>query len=278
MLTVRNNRWIIPAFGILAAIATNTALSFTVLAGNGAFALLPLLVIFIILERPSLKEIGLVWGQVRHYLLALLHPVFVLSLLALAAWAAGATNFENTDWSKAALDFAFLTLITIPAALITEEGFFRGWLWSSLRRSGLNEFSIILLTGIAFGLWHLPYALLVTGFDISSAQLPLYILNASLVGVLWGMLRFISGSVIVASVTHGLWNGAVYVFFNSGTDIGALGIQETAIYGPEVGLLGLGLNLVVLIGLWLWYRRTGTVAAANSGLQPRSGAQSQDVI
>lgn len=53
---------------------------------------------------------------------------------------------------------------------------------------------------------------------------------------------------------------AVYVFFGYGTTIGALGVRQTVLYGPESGYLGLGLNLVFAIAvLQLWkHRRANT--------------------
>jgi hypothetical protein len=47
------------------------------------------------------------------------------------------------------------------------------------------------------------------------------------------------------------------VFFGYGTKVGALGITDTTIYGPEVGFLGLGLNLLFAAVLWR-YARTAT--------------------
>ena len=49
-------------------------------------------------------------------------------------------------------------------------------------------------------------------------------------------------------------------FFGYGTTIGALGVRQTALYGPESGYLGLGLNLVFAIAvLQLWkHRRANT--------------------
>ena len=120
---------------------------------------------------------------------------------------------------------------------MTEDGFFRGWLWASLRRAGLHAPHVVLVTGIAFGLWHLPYALLGTGYAPLSAEVPLLILNASIVGIAWGLLRLISSSLLVAAVTHGIWNGVVYELFNNGAEIGALGIRNTALFGPEAGVV-----------------------------------------
>jgi hypothetical protein len=70
-----------------------------------------------------------------------------------------------------------------------------------------------------------------------------------------GILRWISGSIIVASCSHGLWNGIVYVFFGFGLKTGALGIHNTGIFGPEIGILGLGINALFALFLWRWWRR-----------------------
>jgi membrane protease YdiL (CAAX protease family) len=253
METIRNKRWILPALAMLAATATNA-----VLPGMGALLLLPLLVLFWYLERFSRREMGFVPGSLRDYGLGLLHPLLVLSLIALVAWWSGAANIQNPDWSKVALDLAVTALTTILATIVTEDGFFRGWLWASLRRAGLTEQRVVLVTGIAFGIWHLPYGLLDTGYAPLS-ELPLFIINASVIGVAWGLLRLISGSAVVVAVTHGIWNAAVYELFNNGAELGALGIQNISIFGPEAGVLALVLNLGYTLGLWLWYRRAGSM-------------------
>ena len=78
METIRKKRWILPAFGIFAATAANT-----ILPGMGFLFLPPVLLICWYLERCSRKEMGFVPGRLRHYGLGLLHPVLVLSLIAL---------------------------------------------------------------------------------------------------------------------------------------------------------------------------------------------------
>lgn len=95
-----------------------------------------------------------------------------------------------------------------------------------------------------------------TGFDLPPAQIPVHLVNAAVMGAVWGLLRWISGSVVVASLSHGIWNGGAYVFFGFGTRVGALGIEETAIYGPEVGIVGLVLNGAFAAALWRWAQHT----------------------
>jgi uncharacterized protein len=142
------------------------------------------------------------------------------------------------------------------------EGFFQGWLWASLKRTGQNQHWVLVWSSLAFALWHLSAVLLETGFNPPLAQVPIFMVNASVLGAIWGMLRLISGSMLVASVGHGVWNGGAYVFFGFGAKVGALGIQETAIYGPEAGVLGLVLNFVFAAALWLWCKREATLEAA----------------
>lgn len=254
METIRNKWWILSTLGILAAVATNTIANVGDLPSVGAFLLFPLLGIFWYLTRFSRKEMGFVLSSLRYYGLGLLHPVLVLGLIVLTAWLTGAIDIQNPDWSEIVFGFALTALVTILVAIVTEEGFFRGWLWAALQRAGSNERGVVLVTGIAFGVWHLPFALLVSGYDPFS-EAPLFITNASVIGIAWGLLRLGSGSVIVPAVTHGIWNSAVYVFFNFGAETGALGIHDTSIFGPEAGWLGLVLNLAYATGLWIWYRR-----------------------
>ena len=46
--------------------------------------------------------------------------------------------------------------------------------------------------------------------------------------------------------------GLINPLFGFGSKIGTLGITETAIYGPEVGVLGLIVNVVFAAALWRW--------------------------
>lgn len=244
-----------PILGVLVAIAVTTAMDAGGLFMFSALPLFPLMCLFWYLERPSRQGMGFVWGHWNHYRLAVLYPVAVLGMVALVSAAAGAIDLSQTDWEKTGLNFALVTVSTILIAIITEEGFFRGWLFASFQRAGLKPGQTLLLSSIAFALWHFPAVTLSTGFDLPAMQIPVFMINAAVMGAIWGLLRSISGSVVVASVSHGVWNGGAYVFYGYGTKIGALGIGDTAIYGPEVGVLGLALNLIFAAALWRWWRQ-----------------------
>src|SRR5438093_12842108 len=47
---------------------------------------------------------------------------------------AGVVDLSKTNFQKAFLNLLIVTISTALVAIITEEGFFRGWLWGSLVR------------------------------------------------------------------------------------------------------------------------------------------------
>jgi membrane protease YdiL (CAAX protease family) len=238
-----------PIVGVLAAIGITTAMDASGLAVFSALPLFPLAGILWAWERFSRAEIGLAWGSARDYGLALLYPVAVIGAVGAVAALAGAVDLTEADWRKAGLNMALVGLTTIIGTILTEEGFFRGWLWASLGRAGYGEARVLVWSSVAFSLWHVSAVSLETGFDLPAPQIPLYLANVVVMGLVWGMLRLVSGSVIVASVSHGVWNGLAYVLFGFGTRVGTLGIQATHIFGPEVGVVGLILNVLFAFAL-----------------------------
>lgn len=76
-------------------------------------------------------------------------------------------------------------------------------------------------------------------------------MNKPLLMAIFGTLRLLSGSVVVAAVCHSVWNGIDYPLFGFGENVGALGIQQTHLFGPEVGLLGIVFNSIFAASVWL---------------------------
>jgi len=245
-------RW--PILGVLAAIAITSTMDTTGLTAFSALPLAVLLGIFWYLQRFSPPQVGFAWGRPSDYALAVGYPVVVATLIVLVATVAGAVDLSHTNWKKAGINLALITLSTVLVAIITEEGFFRGWLWASLERAGLKKTSVLIWSSIAFSLWHWSAVMLKTGFEPERSQVPVFMLNAAVIGAVWGLLRWRSGSLIVSSVSHGAWNGMAYVLFGFGKKVGALGIKNTGFFGPEIGVLGLALNLAFLAALWRWKR------------------------
>jgi membrane protease YdiL (CAAX protease family) len=236
--------------GVVMAIAITTTMDATGYSVFSALPLFPLAGLFWFLQKFSRKEIGLVWGKLTTYGLALAYPILVLGLVAAIALMSGAVDTSATDWNKTLLNISLGSSVGVIMVLITEEGFFRGWLWATLKRAGQTDKQVLIWTTVAFTLWHVSAISLDTGFDLPANEIPVYLVNATLIGVIFGMLRMASGSVVVASVCHAVWNGVDYPLYGFGEKIGALGIEQTNIYGPEVGFLGIGLNFFFAVVLW----------------------------
>jgi membrane protease YdiL (CAAX protease family) len=258
-----NSSWRWPIAGVVVAIAITSTMDATGLTAYSSLPLLPLFLLFWYLERFSAQEVGFSWGRSRiwqSYAVAVGFPLVVTGAIAVAAYAmhamhSDAAHHTTNVWVKLLL----VAGSTIPVALLTEEGFFRGWLWASLKRVGRGIAATLIATSIAFALWHWSSVFLQTGYNPPPAQIPTFMMNAAVLGAIWGMLRLLSGSLVVASVSHGVWNGLAYVLFGFGSHAGALGISNTAVYGPEIGVLGLLLNLAVAAALWLWCKRAGVL-------------------
>ena len=245
-----------PAFlGVSLAIAITTAMDATGYTVFSALPLFPLAAVLWYLQGFSRQQIGLVWGGPLFYLLAGGFPIVVLGTSSLIAFLAGAVDTAATDWNKAFLNIALMSTSGVLMTLITEEGFFRGWLWASLRRAGQSDTRVLVWTTVAFMAWHLSAITLDTGFNVPLREVPIYLLNGTLLGLIWGAMRMASGSIVVPSVCHAIWNGLVYPLFGFGEKVGALGIQQTHWYGPEVGLVGVAVNLTAAVALCYVIRR-----------------------
>ena len=236
--------------GVVIAIAITTTMDATGYSVFSALPLFPLAGLFWFLQKIPHQEMGLVWGKLYTYGLALAYPVLVLGLVAAIALMSGAVDTSATDWNKTLLNIVLGSSVGVIMVVITEEGFFRGWLWATLKRAGQTDKQVLIWTTIAFTLWHISAISLDTGFDLPADEIPIFLVNATLIGVIFGMLRMASGSIVVASVCHAVWNGVDYPLYGFGEKIGALGIEQTHIYGPEVGFLGIGLNFFFAAVLW----------------------------
>jgi uncharacterized protein len=247
---IRDNPLGFSIIGVLLAIAGTTVLD-AVGFGLNVLPLVLLFFLFWFLQRLSRSEIGLAWGRPGDYVLAVFYPAAVLALVGLIAWVSGAATFSAINWPNTLLNLVTQIVVTSVLAIVTEEGIFRGWLWASLRRAGVSQVGVLVWTSAAFAAWHVSTALLPTAFHPQLAQVPIYILNTGVIGFVWAQIRQRSGSILVTSVSHGFWNGLVYALFGYGTTLGALGIHNTTVFGPEIGFVGLGLNVAFAAVLWL---------------------------
>jgi uncharacterized protein len=238
--------------GVLVAVSVTTLLDAHHLSAFSALPLLPITVVLWRLDGFPRGAVGLAWGHAADYAWAVLYPVIIMAALTALAFATTDARVATVEWSKGLKNAATVGAATIGAALLTEEAFFRGWLWAALARCRLGTHAILVASSLAFALWHVSAVVLPTGFDLPRRQIPAFLANAFVLGVVWGLMRLRSGSIVVSSVSHGIWNGLAYSFFGFGLKTGALGLQHTAVFGPESGSIGLALNIA---GAALFWRR-----------------------
>jgi membrane protease YdiL (CAAX protease family) len=235
-----DRQWLPAAGGIAAAIAITTLMDAAGYSMFSALPLFPLAGLFWYLQKFSRADIGLVLGPGHYYGLAIAYPVIVLGVIASIAFVSGAVDTASSDWNKAMLNMALMSTTGVIMVLITEEGFFRGWLWAALRRAGLSDSGTLVWTSIAFTAWHISAVSLETGFDLPAREIPVYLINATLIGGIFGMLRLASGSVVVAAVCHSVWNGIDYPLFGFGESVTShlplpCGAGSTKGHAPDTG-------------------------------------------
>lgn len=239
-----------PLLGVAVAIGITTTMDATGLSVFSALPLFPLAGLFWYLGKYSRHEMGLVRGSGEGYVWAVIYPLAVPGLLAAAAFASGAVDLSGAEWGKAGRNITLMAVTGVLGTLLTEEGFFRGWLWAGLKRAGRSDRSILVWTSLIFSLWHLSAVVLDTGFAPPAEQIPVFMVNAALLGLNWGLMRRLSGSALAAALSHAVWNSLVYVLFGFGEKAGELGIAQTGMFGPEVGILGLLGNGLFALVLW----------------------------
>ena len=247
--------WVWPVLGSAGAIVISPLL--TLASGQGELYNVWLAVMLAILwagQRLTRREVGLVPGDAKSYLVALAYVAAIVGVVALGAWATNAIDLSRFSMGTVARRVSLNFLVTFALTLLTEDGFFRGALWGSCERAGFSPAKTVIWTSIAFGLWHLAVPIIDPDFAQSAIKVPQYVLGSTAFGVAMGLLRLRSGSIVVPSACHALWNATVYTLFGAGEKTGQLGVADHGIWDPERGLAGLILAIVAAAILWMWVR------------------------
>lgn len=207
----------------------------------------------------SRKEIGLQLGKPSYYLMGLGYPIVVHAVLALIAFVFGGARYTETI----PLSTFFLALlidvpITATLLMISEEGVFRGLLWGIFKKDKVSFNKRMVVTSLLFALWHIPALTIFAETKVALISIPFYLINAVTVGMIWAMFREKSASIIPISLSHAVWNTLAYTLFGYGEKSGMLGVPENTMYifDPERGLLGVGINLIMFLGLFLLLVKT----------------------
>lgn len=252
------------AFVVVALLIAVASPMLEALTGQGVLYNAVLLVAFAGLWaafRLDKREMAWGWGGLRMHAGSFVYPLGVMALLAAAAWAAGDVHLAG-DPKKIVLNLVLVFLATWVVGLITEEGVYRGALWGMGMRAGWSDGAILVATSLAFAAWHVGVPLVEAEFRLPAWQLPIWLGNVVLLGLAWGLLRRISGSLLVPATAHASWNALAYVFFGYGEKATALHVERSWLFDPERGILGLAVNALVVYNLLRTRRpRDGDVRA-----------------
>jgi membrane protease YdiL (CAAX protease family) len=205
-------------------------------------------------QRLTRREVGIAVGDASSYLAALVYVVAIIGCVAFGAWIAQVIDLKDYSAATALRRLSLNFLVTFVLALVTEEGFFRGALWGSCERAGFSPTKTIVWTSVAFGLWHLAVPIIDPDFTQPLSKVPQYVIGSTFFGVAMGLLRWRSGSIVVPSACHALWNATTYTFFGTGDKVGQLGIRDPSVWDPERGYAGLVLAIVAAALLWWWVK------------------------
>lgn len=194
-------------------------------------------VLFRLLLREGFADVGWRIGKVRFWAWAYIGPLGLASLSILLALVLGRVTVAPHLSDQTMLEAVFFKLSWpmrdapvgglliqrfLAVALISiGPGFFcafgeelgwRGYLLPRLMQAGWP--SPLLLSGVVWGLWHLPLFVF-TGYAHGAVALSLimFTLLTALFGVFIGWLRLASGSVFVAAMAHTSFNAFVQSFF-----------------------------------------------------------------
>ena len=226
----------------LTAIAVTTTMDATGYGMFSAFILIPLIPLFAALGKTTRTDLGFTLGSLRPYPHSIAIPILLLAALTATVVTLDVIEPTREEWGLVILVIAINSVAGIVLVAITEEGFFRGILWTLLQKSGQSDRQVLWTTTLIFVVWHLSAILLAEDYAPSLIQVPIYLVNATLLGLIWGLLRQQSSSIWPPAIYHSIWNAVVYQLYGFGQDSGDLGAEPTWIYGPEIGLAGILLS------------------------------------
>jgi membrane protease YdiL (CAAX protease family) len=242
-------------------------------------------ILFRLLFREGFADVGWRIGKARFWAWAYIGPLGLASLSVLLALLLGRVTVAPHLSDQTMLEAVFFKLSWpvrdapvgglliqrfLAVALISiGPGFFcafgeelgwRGYLLPRLMQAGWP--SPLLLSGVVWGIWHLPLFVF-TGYAHGKLVLSLlmFTLLTALFGVFIGWLRLASGSVFVAAMAHTSFNAFVQSFFG----VSFVGDGAWFLIG-DYGVLTL-ISYGALVAWLYWSRRVDSVLARNIAMR-----------
>jgi membrane protease YdiL (CAAX protease family) len=170
-----------------------------------SFSQIITLIFFVILTKPSTKELGIYWQDIKTKMkyLYVVGGLFVLLLVV-------SSYFIMWDIRYYALMTNINFGITTP---ILEELVFRGYSWAKFKEQGFSNIKTLITTSIIFGLFHLGYYYQIsyaTQFhpDAPSMSKIMFtkVVFTIILGLFLGLIRWKSQKVYGSIIVHSILN------------------------------------------------------------------------
>lgn len=107
------------------------------------------------------------------------------------------------------LDLTRMLLISLMTAF-SEEVVFRGYIMNRLNEISKNELVSNLISAILFSIIHIPIAIFVLQYELSS--LSSYLFLMLVLGIADGYVFTRTGTIVAPTISHALWNFSVILF------------------------------------------------------------------
>jgi len=196
---------VIGLLGFLLLLASNTYIyphpSRPVFRVVGSLGSIVVLILFLLVRKPSIRFLGLNFNEInpKHRTLYIIALIIIAGLIIYSPF----------------LDPKFL-ITNIRFGIVTpvfEEIIFRGYIWRKLEEKQFKSITIIAITSLLFGLFHLAgfyeisYA---TSFFTDAPPLKeilfFKVLVDSVYGILLGYARYKSGNLYLPLIIHSIGN------------------------------------------------------------------------
>ena len=214
--------------------------------------LVSFIILFSLKENKYLRDVLLLKNN--KIISGLLLGFLLCSSRVLIAYLLGNIKLALNDYSFFML---FYSLLCIFIAAVSEEYVFRGYIFNKTLKDYKNPMFAIMFNSIIFGLLHI--------FNDGASVLT--ILGTFLVGVMWSLFTYYSGTIWEAIAFHTMWNYTqtfIYGLPNSGNVSiysifkvvdSSSGIAYNKVYGLEGTIIGVIIDIIVIVIIQLIHRK-----------------------
>jgi len=192
----------------------------------------------------------------KWYLLSLiLFPIIIIAVITIG-FAMRSIDISGNAKNNFDQIFALFisTLVFTLLKNILEESIFRGFLTTKLESKHIHRIANHILTGLVWGLWHIPYLVFVIGYydqDYFSMDLIIrFIIGCIAVAIIFGEIRLRTNSIWPTIILHTV-GGAFAAIFITSEDLFIFTMENAWLIFPVVESV-LFIVFALLIGIIIY--------------------------